>query len=202
MATEAIAEILESDVAAEKVLGRHLRRLGRRINNEQRATLARRVLGVSVLRKRLAYIADVIAGPGDRAADLLALYILYHEDRREEELHTEVRSFLSGDRFDALAGLDLEAQVWPLLREKAVGMHALATEASLPVWLLQRWASQGVCHLVRNSRTETRVDTRTRVSDAERCCVKSMHKRRHLSAHPDVHQLEWTLTSGARCGQA
>ena len=72
VATEAIAEILESDVAAEKVLGRHLRRLGRRINNEQRATLARRVLGVSVLRKRLAYIADRPSTPNRTRTSLYA----------------------------------------------------------------------------------------------------------------------------------
>ena len=50
-AIEAIVEALQGPAASDKVVTRHLRQLGRSINNQQRATFARRVLGVSVLRR-------------------------------------------------------------------------------------------------------------------------------------------------------
>jgi hypothetical protein len=151
VAIEAITESLEGTVAADKVVTKHLRRLGRSINNQQRATLSRRVLGVIVLRQRLAYIADFldarsasggcsvaaakaamrprIGGGVQRAADLLALYILYHEGAEEgrgagvgglEAVHERVTAFLSRRRAQELAGLeDLERDVWEPLRHAA-----------------------------------------------------------------------------------
>ena len=70
VAVEAIVEALQGASASDKVVTKRLRQLGRSINNQQRATLARRVLGVSVLRRRLAFIVDTIDGRATyRAAD-------------------------------------------------------------------------------------------------------------------------------------
>jgi hypothetical protein len=90
IAVSAIAESLEGLVPSDKIVTKYLRKLGRSVNNHQRATLARRILGTSVLRQRLSFIADFLNATATvpsrqdgreqhRAAELLALYILHEE---------------------------------------------------------------------------------------------------------------------------
>jgi hypothetical protein len=92
IAIAALAESLEGLAPSDKIVTKYLRKLGRSVNNHQRATLARRILGTSVLRQRLSFIADFLnasaAVPSrqdgreqHRAAELLALYILHEEHR-------------------------------------------------------------------------------------------------------------------------
>jgi hypothetical protein len=92
IAISALAESLEGLVPSDKIVTKYLRKLGRSVNNHQRATLARRILGTSVLRQRLSFIADFLNASATvpsrqdgreqhRAAELLALYILHEEHR-------------------------------------------------------------------------------------------------------------------------
>lgn len=130
---------------------------------------------VSVLRQRLSYIADVadakasgassmpspdLAHPRyvstHQAADLLAIYILHHEQaalRQSTSANTgelehastmpEV-SFLCPKRAQELAKIDLERDVWLPLRAGAVPIcDAVALETSMPRWLITRWLPKG-----------------------------------------------------------
>ena len=172
VAVEAIVEALQGASASDKVVTKRLRQLGRSINNQQRATLARRVLGVSVLRRRLAFIVDTIdglatnrAGDGDsdlgnvderRAADLLAVYVLHHEGEvlgsgaegggggggRGAQVKFDQVKFVSAARAQMLAEVDLD-QVWePLRMDVQSVFESLSIRYSLPSWLLPRFAPQ------------------------------------------------------------
>ena len=175
MTVEAIAESLAGVAQSDKIVTKALRKLGRSINNQQRATFSRRVLGVSVLRQRLAYIADTVDakaqgggmplpdlahheyGRAHKAADLLALYIFYHEQdallqrnsagvpEEATAARVEQLSFVSCDRAHALASLDLERDVWLPLRAVPGGSfcEAVALETSMPLWLIRRWLPEG-----------------------------------------------------------
>jgi hypothetical protein len=58
LAIDLLTQVLEEDKPAEGLIKKAFQRLGTRATNEQRKRLSRRVLGVSVLRVKLAFIVD------------------------------------------------------------------------------------------------------------------------------------------------
>jgi len=180
IAIDVLTEVLGENADAEPLLKKALQRLKNRPTNAQRQQLSRRVLGVSILRQRLAYFVDAVDAehlesqpvsnplelllpPPLRqylrvmdkdsrqyAMDFLATYIL-HEERDVNGNKIEgAVPFLPNERRDQLSSLNPDKDVFEPLFEMEESPQVIANIASMPLWLVQKWTQQ-LCDTTRST---------------------------------------------------